>query len=108
MPNLSFKKTDVQAALRQLVSTSQEQWKLANEYVDEYVETMEKRIRVLCRHVQQGIVKSPKAAWVTRLPWGKSLRVPLRLRRRATAGLQDEGWRQAPRGRSQDHGRRRR
>jgi hypothetical protein len=75
---LSFQKTKVKQAL-QLVYDEQKQakpkedrYKLTKSELADWVETIQRRVRNLCRVVSQGMLKSPSALWVRQLPWHPS------------------------------------
>ena len=72
---LSFKKLVVRQALQAVFATKCEtagSWAclMSTHAKDDWVQTIERRIRNMCRCVQQGRIKSPKAAWLKRLGLG--------------------------------------
>jgi hypothetical protein len=46
-------------------------WTLASTVFDDWLDTLQRRIRNVCRVVSQGEIKTPSADWVQRLPWNK-------------------------------------
>ena len=46
-------------------------WRLKPGHVDDFVDTMTRRITCLNRVVSQGCIKSPDVPWVLELPWNK-------------------------------------
>ena len=80
-PNLSFTKMQVKLALELVFQRlldedatnpdKRKRWasRLTAKEKDDWVETIQRRTRNLCRVVAQGLLKSPKAPWVLALPW---------------------------------------
>lgn len=78
-PNLSFTKNQIRAALslvlKKLIEhskdTSTKSWaaKLTKQEQTDWLETLQRRIRNMCRIAAQGQLKSPNTAWVKALPW---------------------------------------
>jgi len=68
--NLSFRRTDVVAAIRGLAAANP-QWAIKEEHLDNYCSTMAQRVLNMCRAVSQGIIRHPRKppAWVQSLPW---------------------------------------
>ena len=65
-PNLAFGKNTVFAAfqsINEMKSKTDKRWLIGDAF-DEWVPTMTKRFRNLCRSAQQGILKKPPPSWV--------------------------------------------
>ena len=68
-PSLSFKRTELRAAINAAFMPS---WKMTKQERDDWQVTMLRRAKNVCRVVAQGELKNPRAAWVKRLPWNRA------------------------------------
>jgi hypothetical protein len=69
-PNLSFTKVVLQRAFRRIViGETATAWPLTDEEREDWAVKMEKRVKVLCRHVSQGLLKGKnnKENWLVKL-----------------------------------------
>ena len=73
MPQLVITKTCLKDALfltqENLAKKRPEFWKMDGEELDDWCETLQRRIRNCLRVVRQGIQRSPAEKWVVGLPW---------------------------------------
>ena len=69
-PNLSFQKSNVQAAVHELIR--RRSWVFSESDLHDYVSTMTSRVRNLCHATQTAALKHPQTAWVKNLPWNIS------------------------------------
>jgi hypothetical protein len=76
-PGLSFQKAKVKDALLLVYQAQKKEhpnsdrFSLTKSELEDWVETIQRRVRNLCRVVSQGMLKSPSAPWVRRLPWNR-------------------------------------
>jgi hypothetical protein len=66
---LSFKRTVVEGALRQIVRKHGQHWKLDEEHFEDWVSTHTCRVMNICRVVSQACLGSKHPRWVESLPW---------------------------------------
>ena len=67
-PNLSFPKRALQRALR--IVAARRKWKLEEPAMEDWVDTLSRRIRNMCRVVSQALQKDPYPAWLQPLMGG--------------------------------------
>lgn len=67
--NLAFTKSSMRSALQTLASENHAKWKLSPTEADDFISTICRRVRNLCRVTMQAMIKSPDAAFVRQLPW---------------------------------------
>ena len=72
--NLSYPKTKVSASVELCIDDMG--WKLTSTDKTEMIDIMTRRIRNLCRCVQQGCIKNQSAEWVESLPWNCTAKRP--------------------------------
>ena len=72
--NLSFSKTVVETALSGILLKRLEDktWTMSEADASNWTVTMAARIRLMCRHTQQAILKNPKTSWLRLMPFAKS------------------------------------
>ena len=68
-PNLSFSKTVMEGALDIMIKKCAKKWRMTTPEQADWLITMNRRIRNLCRVVSQGQLEQPQPAWLKHLPW---------------------------------------
>ena len=68
-PKLTFKKSTLGAAMQIIWRSRHQEWKLEAKHGKSWTEVMSIRCANILRNVGQGMLKSPKAAWVKSLPF---------------------------------------
>jgi len=68
-PKLGFRRSTMTEAMGIVFDTMNTKWQLKASDKHDYVATLSARLMNMCRNVQQGQLKSPRAAWVLALPW---------------------------------------
>ena len=63
--NLSFPRKAVERAMQQLADARGVDWNLKAEHIDEFVSVSSARLRAMCRHVANAMVKKQRPAWLT-------------------------------------------
>ena len=69
--NLVFPKIIIHKALQKIYEENRAKWRLSQAESQDYIETLSRRLRNLCRCCAQGEVKSKDSAWVRDLPWNR-------------------------------------
>ena len=68
-PKLTFKKSTLKAAMQIIWRSRHQEWKLEAKHGKSWTEVMSIKCANILRNVGQGMLKSPKAAWVKSLPF---------------------------------------
>ena len=85
--NLSFSKTVVEAALSGILQKRLEDktWTMSEAEASNWTVTMAARIRLMCRHTQQAILKNPKTSWLRLMPFASSTPPPAAAKKSASS-----------------------
>ena len=67
-PNLCFSKVVMVQALQLMLKKAAKKWKLSIPDQDDWLTTMTRRIRNLCRVVSQALLKQPQPIWMKHVP----------------------------------------
>jgi len=67
-PNLCFSKAVMEQALQLMLKKGAKKWKLSIPEQDDWLTTMTRRIRNLCRVVSQALLKQPQPIWMKHVP----------------------------------------
>ena len=67
-PNLCFSKVVMEQALQVMLKKGAKRWKLSSREQDDWLITMTRRIRNLCRVVSQALLKQPQPIWMKHVP----------------------------------------
>jgi hypothetical protein len=67
-PNLCFSKAVMEQALQLMLKKGAKKWKLSIPEQDDWLTTMTRRVRNLCRVVSQALLKQPQPIWMKHVP----------------------------------------
>ena len=67
--NLAFLQSSTKATFLSIGRTMNDTWQLSDTDLDDWAETMAKRTRTMCRHLQTSMSRVPRPKWTTSLSW---------------------------------------
>jgi len=95
-PNLSFPRAVVESALQKVLEACGAKWRLSASEGPDWVQTISRRLRNMCRAVAQGQLKRGDSAWVRALPWNSTpLPQPMLSEARSSSSLAPPGANEA-------------